>query len=186
MNRPKVFFRLVNSFPMILLFFCGHMAFAASSSVTVGAKFPAIKLMKLSDGKKSDLVEQGQMTMINLWATWCDACKVEIAEMESVLLPISKKSDSKVRLAFVSLDKEPEKARKWFQENTKSTSIMLDKLYSDANFELADQLDADSFPMTVIVDSKGTVIHVEKGFKDGAEGVEQVRKIAGILGQNQL
>lgn len=146
-----------------------------------GSQFPATELLKVSDGKKSLIVTPGQTTMINLWATWCDACKVELAEMESVLLPVAEKSGGKVNLAFVSLDKEPEKARAWFQQNTKSKSSMMDRLYSDPSFDLADKLDADSFPMTIVVGRDGQILHVEKGFKDGAAGREQVKKIASIL-----
>lgn len=151
------------------------------AAVTAGGSFPEAQVMRIVGGEKVPVARQGKVTMVNLWATWCEACKVEIAEMEKALLPVKGKDGSKPDLMFVSLDKEPEKAREWFRKNTKATEAMMDNLYSDPSFEIAEKLEADSFPMTVVIGKDGKILHVERGFKEGAEGSAQVRKVAELM-----
>lgn len=147
-----------------------------------GANFPAIEILHVATSTKVPVVKLGTVTMVNLWATWCEACKVELSEMEKNLLPItSGPGRSKLDLKFVSLDKEPAKAQAWFKQNTTATEVMLGNLYSDAGFELAEKLEADSFPMTVVIGKDGKIIHVERGFKAGQAGSDQVKKIAALL-----
>lgn len=161
---------------------------AAKAATKAGSDFPASSVTRVVDGSKVAIGKSGKVTMVNLWATWCEACKVELAEMEKVLLPLSGKDagkdKAKPELMFVSLDKEPEKAREWFQQNTRASDAMLGSLYSDPSFEIAEKLEADSFPMTVIIGKDGKILHVERGFKEGAEGVAQVAKVAQILRDN--
>jgi thiol-disulfide isomerase/thioredoxin len=146
-----------------------------------GVEFPRMETTHLTSGKKVPVARPGTVTMVNLWATWCEACKVEIAEMEKALLPITGVGGSKPDLKFVSLDKEPAKASEWFNKNTSAKEAMAANLYSDAGFELAEKLEADSFPMTILVGKDGKILHVEKGYKTGAEGEAQVRKIAELM-----
>ncbi len=146
-----------------------------------GEGFPAVETTHLASGKKVPVAKPGTVTMVNLWATWCDACKVEIAEMEKALLNLGGANGVKPDLKFVSLDKEPAKASEWFSKNTSAREAMAANLYSDPAFELADKLEADSFPMTVVIGKDGKILHVEKGYKGGAEGEAQVKKIAGLI-----
>lgn len=173
-------FRILKKYSVVFVMLLIPMRAIAGAPVP-GSEFPKVDMMHLASGKRVPLIQSGSVTMVNLWATWCEACKVELAEMENHLLPITGPTGSKPRLAFVSLDKDPAMARAWFQKNTKATDAMLANLYSDAGFELAERLDADSFPMTVIIGKDGKVLHVERGFKEGKEGSDQVKKIAALL-----
>jgi thiol-disulfide isomerase/thioredoxin len=158
------------------------------ASAKPGSDFPAATVTRMVSGDRIAVGKSGRVTMVNLWATWCEACKVELAEMEKVLLPLRSNASGKEHqtpeLMFVSLDKEPEKAREWFKKNTRQAEAMLANLYSDSSFELADKLEADSFPMTVVIGKDGKILHVERGFKEGPEGVAQVAKVAEILRNN--
>ena len=152
-----------------------------AATPAAGEGFPVIETTHLASGKKVPVAKSGMVTMVNLWATWCDACKVEIAEMEKTLLPLTGANGVRPDLKFVSLDKEPSKATEWFSKNTFAKEAMTANLYSDPAFELADKLEADSFPMTVLIGKDGKILHVEKGYKGGAEGEAQVKKIAGLI-----
>ena len=163
-------FRMLKKYSVVFVMLLIPIRAIAGAPVP-GSEFPKVDMMHLASGKRVPLIQSGSVTMVNLWATWCEACKVELAEMENHLLPITGPTGSKPRLAFVSLDKDPAMARAWFQKNTKATDAMLANLYSDA----------DSFPMTVIIGKDGKVLHVERGFKEGKEGSDQVKKIAALL-----
>ncbi|NBQ52041.1 MAG: TlpA family protein disulfide reductase [Proteobacteria bacterium] len=178
-NVSQGLVRLIASGVVVAQSFSGNSANAAAPAA--GSEFPAMEVTHLASGKKVQPYKPGSVTMVNLWATWCEACKVELAEMEKNLLSITGPNGSKPNLMFVSLDKEPSKARDWFKQNTKATDVMIENLYSDAGFELAEKLEADSFPMTVVIGKDGKILHVERGFKDGIEGVNQVKKIAALM-----
>lgn len=135
-------------------------------AVKVGDVLPHLSVQDNSG--KSSQPWAGKQTLINFWATWCDACKVELKEMES---EVSKLSPNRA-VVFVSLDKEPKKARDYFAKEFKTASPMQSSLYYDSKFEMADTLGVSSFPMTLIVDESGKVLKIQDGFKPGAGSTE--------------
>jgi thiol-disulfide isomerase/thioredoxin len=119
------------------------------------------------------------VTVVNFWATWCAACKVELVEMEQQLRPLLGEKD--FQAAFVSLDKEPAKAAEWFQGNLKEPAPFLKRLFVDPRFEAADKLSVDAFPMTLVIGRDGKIAHLQRGFKEGQGSTEAIAKIAGEL-----
>jgi peroxiredoxin len=106
----------------------------------------------------------GKKTLINFWATWCDACKVELKEMRGEIAKVG--ADRQV--LFVSLDKDSDKAKSWMTDQFKDSPEMTKSLYFDPSFKLADNLGVESFPMTLIVDERGKVLKIQEGFKEGS------------------
>jgi len=135
-------------------------------AVKVGDVLPKVAVQ--DEAGKTVQPWAGKQTLINFWATWCDACKVELKEMEAEV----KKLPSDRQVVFVSLDKEPKKAQEYFSKEFKSPSPMLSSLYYDASFSMADTLGVESFPMTLVVDGSGKVIKVQDGFKPGTGSTE--------------
>jgi thiol-disulfide isomerase/thioredoxin len=135
---------------------------SSALAVKVGDVLPKIDVKDVS-GKPTQ-PWAGQKTLINFWATWCEACKVELREMDAELAKL--KPNQKV--IFVSLDKDPNKAKDYLSKEFKSSPAMVERLHSDEAFKLADALGLESFPMTLIVDSSGKVIKVQEGFKEGS------------------
>ena len=97
-------------------------------------------------------------------------------QIEEQLKPLFAEADAQV--AFVSLDKEPEKAAEWFQQNMKEPELFLKHLYLDPKFVTADLLKVDAFPMTLVVGRDGKVAHVQRGFKEGEHSTEEIVKVA--------
>jgi thiol-disulfide isomerase/thioredoxin len=152
----------------------------AASAVSSGDVLPALDLKALGGGEVLTAGSvAGKVTLLNFWATWCDACKVEIKEMEAKLRETMAHGD--FRLAFVSLDKDPEQAVAWFRANLKEPEVFLQHLYSDASFQTSERLNVDSFPMTVVVDRAGKVAQVQRGFKEGEGSTDGLAKLAGDL-----
>jgi thiol-disulfide isomerase/thioredoxin len=152
----------------------------AARAVTSGEALPPLDLKALGGGEPLTTgTVAGKVTLLNFWATWCDACKVEIKEMETKLREAMAQGD--FRLAFVSLDKEPEKAIEWFRANLKEPEVFLKHLYSDASFQTSERLNVDSFPMTVVVDRAGKVAQVQRGYKEGEGSTDGLAKLAGEL-----
>jgi cytochrome c biogenesis protein CcmG, thiol:disulfide interchange protein DsbE len=158
-----------------LLGFASSTAFA----VAAGDSLPVLSVKHVKEGALSNDAFKGKVTIVNFWATWCAACKVELIEMEDAFKPLVGEAD--FQTAFVSLDKEPEKAVEWFQANLKEPARFLKDLYIDATFETADKLQVDSFPMTLIIGRDGKVAYVQKGFKEGEGSTEVLAKLAGDI-----
>jgi peroxiredoxin len=152
---------------MRVLLLVATIGFAVPAyAVKVGDVLPKVTVQ--DEGGKTVQPWSGKQTLINFWATWCDACKVELKEMEAEV----KKLPSDRQVVFVSLDKEPKKAKDYFTKEFKAQSPMLTSLYYDASFSMADTLGVESFPMTLVVDGSGKVIKVQDGFKPGTGSTE--------------
>lgn len=146
-------------------------------SIADGETLPDVEFAHIEKGSLSNKDLSGKVTVVNFWATWCDACKVELVEMASEFQDLMK--HEKVNVAYVSLDKEPEKARAWFNGNfTTNKDQMLQHLYSDKTFANAEKIDVDAFPMTLVIDQSGVVRHIQRGFKEGSHTTKKIADLA--------
>src|SRR5688500_2735340 len=102
--------------------FLAHTAFG----VAEGELFPKVEITKTSGPAFSSADLQGKVTVINFWATWCEACKVELKEMQTEFANLL--GNENFRFMYVSLDKEPEKAVKWVSENVSNPQEFLKNL----------------------------------------------------------
>lgn len=150
--------------------------FAPSAlAVEVGEAWSAGPIRHMQQGSLEPQQMQGKVTLINFWATWCAACKDELAEMEQLLKPLFANQD--LNVAFVALDKDPKQAVQWMQKNLKDAETMLARLYRDEQFQLADKLAVDSFPMTLIVDRSGKIAFVQRGFTPGSGSTQRIASL---------
>lgn len=153
---------------------------STAHAVEVGGILPDVSIAKHeTGGALTNASLQGKVTVINFWATWCAACKVELIEMEDQLKPYL--TNDEFQVAFVSLDKDPAKAAEWFQANLKNPALFMKHLYSDAQFEAADKLKVDSFPMTIVIGKDGKIEHVQRGFKEGEDSTARLVRLSSDL-----
>jgi cytochrome c biogenesis protein CcmG, thiol:disulfide interchange protein DsbE len=54
--------------------------------VTVGSEAPDFRAKDLRTGREVSLVKdyRGQVVLLNIWATWCEPCKVEMPSIEAL------------------------------------------------------------------------------------------------------
>jgi peroxiredoxin len=71
--------------------------------IEVGARAPEFKAMDLATGDSVSLRERykGKVTLVNIWATWCVPCRVEMPAMQSVYDSLRSRG---FRIAAVSID----------------------------------------------------------------------------------
>jgi peroxiredoxin len=144
-------------------------------AVSVGEKFPSVQIQ----GNSGLLDVQGKVTVVNFWATWCAACKIEIVEMNEKFSGFS--GNKKFNPAFVSVDKEPKNAEKWVRANVKNPSDVLAHLYVDPQFKAAETLDLSAFPMTFVIDQKGIVRHIQSGYVAGQPSTDEIVAVVKTL-----
>jgi peroxiredoxin len=76
--------------------------------VAVGRKAPDFRVVQLATGDTISLREhyKGQVTLVNIWATWCGPCKDEMPAMEAAYRELAPRG---FKVAAVSIDEtDPE------------------------------------------------------------------------------
>jgi cytochrome c biogenesis protein CcmG/thiol:disulfide interchange protein DsbE len=119
---------------------------------------------------------KGKVSVINFWATWCEACKVEIKEMEKEFAGLF--PNAKFNMMFVSLDKDPAASLEWIQKNTTNAAGLVKYLFKDPDFKIAEELQIDSFPFTVVIGPDLKIVLIQKGFEEGKGSTAAIAKAA--------
>jgi peroxiredoxin len=71
--------------------------------VEIGAQAPDFTAIDLASGDSVSLRQhyKGAVTLVNVWATWCEPCKVEMPAMEKLYLSLAPQG---FKIAAVSID----------------------------------------------------------------------------------
>lgn len=110
--------------------------------------FPAFSLPSLEDQSlKSEKDLQGQIALVNVWATWCISCRVE----HPYLLKIAK--EEKIALFGINYKDDSRKAKNWLATygNPFQFTVM------DQNGTLGLDLGVYGAPESYILDRKGII-----------------------------
>jgi cytochrome c biogenesis protein CcmG/thiol:disulfide interchange protein DsbE len=95
--------------------------------VQVGAHAPDFRAIDLATGDSVSLRERyhGAVTLVNVWATWCVPCRVEMPAMEKMYQSLAPRG---FKIAAVSIDESgPESVQKFGQELGLSFDILQDR-----------------------------------------------------------
>jgi cytochrome c biogenesis protein CcmG/thiol:disulfide interchange protein DsbE len=95
--------------------------------VEVGARAPDFTAVDLATGDSVSLRQRyrGSVTLVNIWATWCIPCRVEMPAMERMYQSLAPRG---FRIAAVSIDEgNPEEVRAFGKELGISFDILQDR-----------------------------------------------------------
>ena len=95
--------------------------------VEVGARAPDFRAIDLASGDSVSLRDryQNAVTLVNVWATWCVPCRVEMPAMEKLYQSLAPRG---FKIAAVSIDEGgPEVVQKFSQELGLSFDILQDR-----------------------------------------------------------
>lgn len=114
------------------------------------------------DGRQLDLAElRGKVVLIHYWATWCEPCKLDLAQIKEMQ---AKYGSSGLAVVGISLDSRPEE----LQAFLKSTRLSWPQLYEPGGLDnrLANSLGILTLPTMILLDKQGKVanrnIHVSE------------------------
>src|SRR3979411_3312732 len=103
----------------------------------------------------------GQVVMINFWASWCGPCRQEMPLLESIY-----KKYNKLGFTLIGVNVEPDsKAAEGF---LKQTAVSFPVIY-DKDSTVSKAYDVAGMPSTVIIDRKGNIRVLHRGYKPGDE-----------------
>ena len=118
--------------------------------------------MNAQSGKPVEFTQfKGQVVMLNFWASWCGPCRQEMPLLDSIY-----KKYGKLGFTMIGVNVEPDSkaANDWL----KQTPVTFPILY-DTDSKVSKLYGVSGMPSTVIVDRKGTVRMIHRGYKPGDE-----------------
>lgn len=160
--------KLIKTF--VIFLFVSAIAVSASAQKTV----PEIDVKTL-DGKSvniQDYTNNGKITVLSFWATWCSPCKKELNAISDVY--DQWQEDYDVELVAVTIDNS---------RNLRKVQPMVDgfswdyTILSDVNEDLKKALNFQTVPQTFLIDQEGNIVYSHSGYSPGDEN-ELEEKIA--------
>jgi peroxiredoxin len=139
-------------------------AFAAGSD---GGPAPEFSLTALT-GQTSTLSQyKGQVVMVNFWATWCGPCQQEMPLLDQMY---KKYKPAGFTLIGVNVDKEAPAVKELLARKPVSFPVLLDPANA-----VSKAYHVDEMPSSVIIDRKGEIRYIHRGYKPGDENEYQDR-----------
>ncbi len=158
MSRFKLFIPLI-IFVVLAMFFWKGLSLDpnAMPSALIDKSFPEFSLPRLQDETqittKKDLL--GDITLVNIWATWCVSCRVEHPYL-------NKLKEQGVRIVGLNYKDESNAARQWLTDlgNPYQWNIV------DTEGRLGVDLGVFGAPETYILDPQGVIRYKHVGVVD--------------------
>ncbi len=134
-------------------------------SALIGKPLPAFSLPSVEDPNRLISAEdiKGKAALVNVWATWCVACKIE----HPVLNQLAKQG---VNIYGVNYKDDTAAAQKWLREFHDPYLLNI----SDAQGSLGLDLGVYGAPETFLVDKQGIIRHKYVGVIDERVWREQL------------
>jgi thiol-disulfide isomerase/thioredoxin len=123
---------------------------------------------KTLDGKE---VQTTGPTIVHYWATWCDPCKADMAELRKLQAKYAKQN---LQIVGVNLDNDAATAAKFLKEN--AGKYPWAHIHEQGGFQsdLATKLGVLSVPVTILIDAKGVVVKRTAGFSTNPDMIQAV------------
>ena len=145
----------------------------AAPALAVAPAGPAPKFQLTSMAGKPVSLDslKGQVVMINFWASWCGPCREEMPVLEQLY---TKYKPMGFTMIGVNVEPDSKLAAEWL----KATPVTFPILF-DTKSEVSKLYQVSSMPSTVIVDRKGNLRWMHRGYKAGAENeyLDQIRAL---------
>jgi thiol-disulfide isomerase/thioredoxin len=114
---------------------------------------------------------KGQIVLVNFWASWCGPCRQEMPILEQLNHQYRSKG---VTLIGINVEPDSAAATTWL----KATPVSFPILY-DVDSKISKLYEVQGMPNTVILDRKGVVRYIHRGYSPGAENeyLDQIRAL---------
>lgn len=149
---------------------------SASSSLAIYAKGSLAKLLTPAPAPAPDYVFKdaesrdvrfndfkGRVAVVNLWATWCAPCKIEMPTLAALAKHYEGRDDVAVVTISMDVDKAVPEARAFIADHAPLA------FYADPKFQLPFEFPGKgAMPQTILLDRQGNVRAVLTGEADWA------------------
>ena len=144
--------------------------------VEVGRRAPDFRALDIASGDTVSFREKygGQVTLVNIWATWCPPCREEMPAMQKLYEALK---DKGFRIAAVSIDEGSSKDVTAF---TTSLGLTFDILH-DKSGKIETIYQTTGYPESFLVDKNGIIVRKQIGEHPWSSPANQ-RIVAELLG----
>ena len=131
------------------------MRFAGQTAIGVGQLAPDFSARNLGTGTQVtfDSAYRGGVTLVNIWATWCEPCKEEIPAMDSLYRALGPHG---FRIAAVSIDRGGEAVVKQFAADYRVTFDVL----HDPSGEIEQRYQTTGVPESFLIGRDGRIVRI--------------------------
>ena len=137
------------------------LALPASGAGSASGPAPQFTLDARSGSKISLSQYKGQVVMLNFWASWCGPCREEMPALDAFA---AEQGDNGIEVIGVNVEPDSKAAEGFLKETPVSFPVIYDK---DSTVSKA--YDVSGMPSTVIIDRKGNIRVLHRGYKPGDE-----------------
>lgn len=109
-----------------------------------------------------EIFKESEVTMINMWGTFCSPCINEMPDLEKISNEYDKEKFQLVGIVSDSMDKDDPKVKDVIEK----TGVTYTNIMNSDSLVKVIMNAVQAVPTTVFVDSEGNIIHVEMGGKD--------------------
>jgi peroxiredoxin len=152
------------------------VVFFSFSAKTFEEQLPSIELKDI-DGNTvniQDFGNNGKITIISFWATWCGPCIKELDNMNELYEDWVE--DYGLELIAVSVDdaRNIPKVKPMVNGRGWPYNVLLDE-----NRDLSRALNVSNPPMTFLIDKEGNIVYKHTGYTEGAEYklLDEIKKL---------
>ena len=132
-----------------------------------GGPAPAFTLMSVT-GQSGGLSQyKGQVVLVNFWATWCGPCQQEIPLLDQMY---KKYQPAGFTLIGISVDKDAAPVKELLGRKPVSYPVLLDPTNA-----VSKAYHVNEMPSSVIIDRKGQIRYIHRGYHPGDENEYQDR-----------
>jgi peroxiredoxin len=130
----------------------------AALALEAGAQLPDLTLPRLEDAAAPMSLRalKGSVVYVDFWASWCAPCRLSMPALDALY------RDNRARgflVVGINKDVTPAEARRFLQRVGVSFALV-----SDAGDSAARAFDVKTMPSGYLVDRRGVVRHVHRGF----------------------
>ena len=129
-----------------------------SDKVKTGDSMPAFTIVSDNGTTVSSAEFHGKVVLITLFATWCPACQLELAQVEKSLWPTYKEMKD---FTLLVIGREHSDAELIEYNQTKGFTF---PLYPDKDRKIFDLFAVQLIPRTYLINKEGIIIYMMTGF----------------------
>jgi cytochrome c biogenesis protein CcmG, thiol:disulfide interchange protein DsbE len=120
--------------------------------IAVGSGAPNFHAVNLSNGRPTTMADyKGKVVLLNIWATWCGPCRVEMPAIERLH---RKFAGTDFRLVSVSIDKDDSTVVRRFAQELGLTFEIL----HDRSGAIQQAYQTTGVPESFVIDRDGTIV----------------------------